>query len=187
LAQGIFSIASFGILLKQDEPSEGGIFANEIMLRKLLQMLKASFPIEVTELGIITESKLVQLENAELPIVVTEFGIVTESKLLQPLNVLLSIEVTELGIVIKFKLLQSANALLPIEVTELGIIIEVKLVQLRNAATPIVVTELGIVTFVSVPIYIHSEVFVLSVYTNPSSTNPLIDNAPHGLPVAVPL
>jgi hypothetical protein len=39
--QGTSTVASFGILLKQYEPSEGGIFANEIMLRKLLQLLKA--------------------------------------------------------------------------------------------------------------------------------------------------
>ena len=68
MVQSTFTVASFGILLKQDEPSEGGIFANEIMLCKLLQLLKASFPIEVTELGIITESKLLQFLKALYPI-----------------------------------------------------------------------------------------------------------------------
>ena len=123
MAQGTFIVASFGILLKQDEPSEGGIFANEIMLCKLLQLLKASFPIEVTELGIITESKLVQLENAELPIAVTESGIVTESKLLQFLNNSFPIMVIELGRLMESKLVQPLKAAVPILVTEFGIYI----------------------------------------------------------------
>ena len=40
LAGAFIAILVLGILEKQDEPSEGGIFANEIMLRKLLQLLK---------------------------------------------------------------------------------------------------------------------------------------------------
>ena len=45
---------------------------------------KAEYPIEVTELGMVTEARLVQPENAEPPIEVTELGMVTEVRLVQP-------------------------------------------------------------------------------------------------------
>ena len=47
---------------------------------KPLQPLKAEFPIEVTELGIVTEVKPLQPLKAELPIEVTELGMVTDVK-----------------------------------------------------------------------------------------------------------
>ena len=51
-----------------------------------VQPLKASSPIEVTELGMVTEVKPVQPSNALSPIVVTELGMVTEVRPLQSLN-----------------------------------------------------------------------------------------------------
>ena len=50
---------------------------------KPLQLLKASSPIDVTELGMVTEVKLVQRTKAHLPIDITELPMVTEFKPLQ--------------------------------------------------------------------------------------------------------
>jgi metal-sulfur cluster biosynthetic enzyme len=50
---------------------------------KPLQFLKAAFPIDVTELGMLTEVKPLQYSKAELPIDVTELPMFTEVKLLQ--------------------------------------------------------------------------------------------------------
>ena len=43
-----------------------------------LHSLKASYPILVTEFGIVIDVKPLQPEKAEFPILVTELGIVTE-------------------------------------------------------------------------------------------------------------
>ena len=48
-----------------------------------LQPLKALSPIEVTEIGIVTDDKLLQPLKASTPIEVTELGIETDDKLLQ--------------------------------------------------------------------------------------------------------
>ena len=101
LGQGTFSIASFGILEKQDEPSEGGIFANEIMLRKLIQLSNALLPIEPTAPGMVIEVKLLQFLNNSFPIMVIELERLMESKLVQPLKAAVPILVTEFGIYIK--------------------------------------------------------------------------------------
>ena len=45
------------------------------------QLEKVLFPIDVTELGIVTEVKLKQPEKAPFPIDVTELGIATEVNL----------------------------------------------------------------------------------------------------------
>ena len=50
---------------------------------RLLQLRKAHFPIEVTELGMVTDVRLRQPEKAASPIEVTEFGMVTDVRLLQ--------------------------------------------------------------------------------------------------------
>ena len=43
-----------------------------------MQTEKASSPILVTELGIVTEVRLEQEEKAELPILVTELGMIVD-------------------------------------------------------------------------------------------------------------
>ena len=60
-------------------------------LVKPLQPKNASSPIEVTELGMVTDVSPLQLLNVELSIRVTEFGIVTDVSLSQLLNVLAAI------------------------------------------------------------------------------------------------
>lgn len=64
-----------------------------------MQLPKARYPIEVTELGIITEVRPEQPINAPSPIEVTDLGIVTDVRPVQLENVQFLIEVTELGIV----------------------------------------------------------------------------------------
>ena len=60
----------------------------------------ALLPAEVQLLALkLTVVSPVQSEKAELPMEVTELGIVTDDKLLQPLKASTPIEVTELGIV----------------------------------------------------------------------------------------
>ena len=81
------------------------------------QLSNAEFPIEVTELPIVTLVKRQQLLNAEFPIEVTEFGIVTLVKPVHSLNAYSPIEVTEFGIVTLVKTVHSLNAYSPIEVT----------------------------------------------------------------------
>ena len=94
-------------------------------------------------MGIVIAVKLVQWGNASFPIDFTELPIVTFFKPVQEKNARLSIEVTELGIVIAVKLVQEENAQLPIDFTELPIVTSVKPLQPANALLPIEVTELG--------------------------------------------
>ena len=112
-------------------------------------------PIDVTELGIVTDVNPVQYWNAYLPIVVTESGIVL---FLQPaINVFVDVSIIALQLLresyilfpdstlISVKLEHPANTPSPISVTESGIVTDVNPVQYSNALFPIVVTELGMV------------------------------------------
>ena len=67
-----------------------------------------------------------QLLNASSPILVTELGIVIEASEGQLYNILSSMIFTELGIVIEARGRQSQNALYPMLVTEFGIEIEAR-------------------------------------------------------------
>jgi hypothetical protein len=60
--------------------------------------LRLIVPIEMTELGIMTDVKFVHLAKAPLPREVSESGIMTDVKPEHPLKALLSIDVTEFGI-----------------------------------------------------------------------------------------
>ena len=53
------------------------------LYKMLLTPSKASYPIVVTEVGMVIEVKPLQPSKAYFPIVVTELGMVTEVKLLQ--------------------------------------------------------------------------------------------------------
>ena len=58
------------------------IESESITVSKFLHEEKAYIPIEVTELGIVIEVKLLQYRKASTPIVVTEFGIIMLSAIL---------------------------------------------------------------------------------------------------------
>ncbi len=60
-----------------------------------MQFSNVSSPIEVTELGMVTEASLLQSLNALFPIEVTELGMATEARLVQPENAFCSIFLTE--------------------------------------------------------------------------------------------
>ncbi len=130
---------------------------------RLLQYENDWFPIEVTELGIVTEVKSVQLRNA-LSMAVTVLGMVTAPPFpMYPIRVsLLVFEKTKSPSVIPF--IKNAphgapvavpwysicrtweNAELPIEVTELGTMTEDSPLHPEKAELPIEVTELGMMT-----------------------------------------
>ena len=65
---------------------------------RLLQSLNASCPMDFRELPIVIDSIPLPL-NASFPIIVTELGMVTDVRLLQPENTLSPMLVTEFGIV----------------------------------------------------------------------------------------
>ena len=72
--------------LKKGYPPElklSQLIALKFNVVKLLQYSKASSPIDVTLLGIVTEVKSLQRLKAEFPIDVTPLGIVMEVKPLQ--------------------------------------------------------------------------------------------------------
>ena len=71
------------------------------------QPLKTPLPIEVTDLGIITESKLLQDEKAPSPMTVILSGMMTELNFSQLPNVPLSRDVSVDGIVTERRLVQS--------------------------------------------------------------------------------
>ena len=54
----------------------GGVVDLNVILRSPEQPEKAEPPIDVTELGMVTEVRPVQSRKAELPIEVTELGII---------------------------------------------------------------------------------------------------------------
>ena len=82
----------------------GGVLVSHIILA--LSLVKASPPIVVTLLGMVTEVKERQPLKALYPIVVTLLGIVTEVRELQPLKALSRIVVTLLGMVTEVRELQ---------------------------------------------------------------------------------
>ena len=96
---------------------------------KLEQDWKATPPIDVTLLPMITETRP-QCSKAKFPIEVTELGIVNEVKLEQWLNAFSSIVVTLLPIETDAILLHPSKALTLIVVTELPMITEVNPEQL---------------------------------------------------------
>lgn len=69
------------------------------MISGISQLEKASWPMLVMELGIVTEVRLLQRENALLPILVTLLGIVIDVRLRQPQKASFPMLVTPLGIV----------------------------------------------------------------------------------------
>lgn len=73
-----------------------------------LQLEKALFPIEVTEIGMSNEANLVQLLKAELPIVDKVEGVakLTDVKPLSPRKASFPIAVTEPGMVIEVRPVQ---------------------------------------------------------------------------------
>ena len=103
-----------------------------------------------------------------MPIEVTELGIVTDVSPLQLWNTPLPIEVTELGIITEVSPLQLSNAEFPIEVTELGIVTDVSPLQDMNALPAIIfVPSFMLIDVLSgiVPLYLNA---ILPIYINPS-------------------
>jgi glutamine amidotransferase PdxT len=94
-----------------------------VMLPRLLQDQKASFPMLITLAGIVILVRLVQDENAELPMLVTLAGIVRLARLVQDQKAEIPILVTLAGIVMLVRPVQDANAEFPIAVTGLPIIV----------------------------------------------------------------
>ena len=80
------------------------LVSNVIELRPE-QPAKALFPIEMTELGIVTAVSPLHPSKAQRPIEVTEVGKVTEIKPEQPQNALSPIEVTDSGMVTEVSIL----------------------------------------------------------------------------------
>ena len=74
------------IALQSPRESYFGFPFSTIKLVKLVQPLKAALPIEVTELGIVTDVKPVQPEKASKSINLTELPMVTEVKPVQPMK-----------------------------------------------------------------------------------------------------
>ena len=64
-------------------PSVGAVFGRKLMRVRLLQLLKAEFPMLVTLAGIVMLVSLLQLLKAEFPMLVTLAGIVMLVSLLQ--------------------------------------------------------------------------------------------------------
>ena len=62
----------------------GGVLPSRVTLVKPVQDLKASFPMLVTELGMVTLVKPVQRQKAQDPMLVTELGMETLVKPVQP-------------------------------------------------------------------------------------------------------
>ena len=121
--------------------------------------VKATAPIEVTELGMVTEVSPEQPEKAHSPMEMTELGMVTEVSPEQPSKADSLIEVTELGMIvllqptinlfvdvsiIALQLLRESYALL-----SLLTITEVRPEQLEKTLSPMEVTEFGMDTEVS--------------------------------------
>ena len=95
----------------------------------VLQPRNASFPIAVTESGMLIDCRAVQPENAPFPIVVTESGMSIDCSALQQENALFPISVTESGMSMDCRALQPLNAQLPIYVTESGMLIDCRALQ----------------------------------------------------------
>ena len=130
-----------------------------------LQALNASFPILVTETGMVTFVRATHLSNAlfpmavnlsvntisfsseqslneSSPIVLTDSSRTTFSTGASA-NISLNLSAHDCGTVASFKELQSANTLSPIVVTAVGITISVRKLQALNASLPIPIRESG--------------------------------------------
>ena len=81
----------------------GGVLVSHIILAI---PIKASSPIVVTLLGMVTEFRELHFLKASSPIVVTLLGMVTEVRELQPLKALPPIVVTLFGMVTEVSALQ---------------------------------------------------------------------------------
>jgi hypothetical protein len=142
-------------------------------LVKLVQPLKALFPIDVTPFIVGSDCNCLQPSNASLPIAVTLSGNCMLVKLVQPLNAEAPIDVTVFGIVtvvsaVAFSNTEGSTVVAPVSivavvrlvqpmnhcpthavlpttevVTDAGIVTEVKPVQFSNARYPIAVKLLG--------------------------------------------
>ncbi len=77
---GTYKIASLSTPKNALNSQEGGISALHVIELSSLQPPKATIPMLVTLLGIVTEVKPLQPEKAPLPMLVTLLGIVTEVK-----------------------------------------------------------------------------------------------------------
>lgn len=122
------------------------------------QPVKATCPIEVTELGMSIEINAEQLEKAAPPIEVTELGISIENNAEQPEKAHTSIELTEIGIenlpflppgtvrISVLSLLYSTPSIEEKTVLSDETFISVRAEQPEKAPLPIEVTELGIST-----------------------------------------
>ena len=62
-------------------PGRGAL--STLIASKALQYENASFPIEITDLGMLIDVNLLQLENEDFPIEITESGMIIVSKELQ--------------------------------------------------------------------------------------------------------
>ncbi|GGF16238.1 hypothetical protein GCM10011518_27030 [Flavobacterium limi] len=106
---------------------------------------------EVTELGIVTETKLEQVSKADSPIVTTEFGIIISVKSLQALKALTPIVVMVLGIDILFKRAEFSNALSPIAVTVYCFALYVTVEGITNSlGKPFIFEKVTVVSLVMV-------------------------------------
>ena len=125
---------------------------------KPVQLLKADRPIEVTELGIVTDVILVQPAKVYCFISVTPLGI---TRLVTKLPFMYNEPEQHIGLeapsekfilhhwaMVPVKMAvdkesQNAKAISPMLVTEPGMVMETKLIQSEKAPAPILVTEFG--------------------------------------------
>ena len=110
-------------LLNRTPSSElyAGLLLSTTIDIKLQHPLKALFPINVTEFGMVIDVKPLY-ENASPSIDVTELGMVIDVKPVHPEKATLPMDVTEFGMVTEASLVQTENALLPIVLISLQII-----------------------------------------------------------------
>ena len=80
-------------------PASAFVLAVKLTVARELQLRKALLPMEVTDVGIVTEVREVQLPKACCPIEVTDEGIVTEVRELQPKKAVCPMDVTDEGII----------------------------------------------------------------------------------------